>query len=473
MSSYARTILLPAITFLCSLFIFSTSTLAINPPSFTILSEVEPTGVDFNNTQEERITEITPWALENKTKTGGNHLFLVSSNKTFLCEFPDNIFGSIFTSTVSSCKLRQGSTINRQTVNNTYDTTLPLWRRDFYGAFSGHIVVTDSGTLIYAINHGELLNNDYFMPLGQPCYPTPNIGYWIPPCDGQPENVSYNAFVTMSSFNFGRDFYSQTPFTDLGPVVWPANGYVDAGKKATYLGILHPSSIIKDGYLYVFFRDTSLGQDSEGRGPGPKVARAPITSTGVDPKSFKTYYNGAFTDSALPQGFDKNNIMNYFNKKGGRSSSLFVRDYSPQYITNTYSFAVAKIKNNPGYLGVSNDLIKGLSFRFSLDLVNWSNDTVLSQGGAAGDSGPFMYARLADINGDSSSEIDPQDFYVIGTQNHIVNKMHLKLNNLPTFSGDLNADGKVNIYDYVKLLNGFNVIYFADDFAKLLSNYGM
>jgi len=277
----------------------------------------------------------------------------------------------------------------------------------------------------------------------------------------------------MSSFNFGRDFYSQTPFTDLGPVVWPANGYVDAGKKATYLGILHPSSIIKDGYLYVFFRDTSLGQDSEGRGPGPKVARAPITSTGVDPKSFKTYYNGAFTDSALPQGFDKNNIMNYFNKKGGRSSSLFVRDYSPQYITNTYSFAVAKIKNNPGYLGVSNDLIKGLSFRFSLDLVNWSNDTVLSQGGAAGDSGPFMYARLADINGDSSSEIDPQDFYVIGTQNHIVNKMHLKLNNLPTFSGDLNADGKVNIYDYVKLLNGFNVIYFADDFAKLLSNYGM
>ena len=38
--------------------------------------------------------------------------------------------------------------------------------------------------------------------------------------------------------------------------------------------------------------------------------------------------------------------------------------------------------------------------------------------------------------------------------------------------GDLNGDGKVNVYDFVKLLNGFNTIYSADDFSTLLLNYG-
>lgn len=41
-----------------------------------------------------------------------------------------------------------------------------------------------------------------------------------------------------------------------------------------------------------------------------------------------------------------------------------------------------------------------------------------------------------------------------------------------TIKGDLNGDDKVNIYDFVKLLNGFNTIYSADEFANLLANYG-
>ena len=39
-------------------------------------------------------------------------------------------------------------------------------------------------------------------------------------------------------------------------------------------------------------------------------------------------------------------------------------------------------------------------------------------------------------------------------------------------TGDLNGDGKVNVYDFVKLLNGFNTIYTPDDFSNLLANYG-
>lgn len=45
-------------------------------------------------------------------------------------------------------------------------------------------------------------------------------------------------------------------------------------------------------------------------------------------------------------------------------------------------------------------------------------------------------------------------------------------NSTPVKTGDLNGDGKVNAYDFVKLLNGFNTIYFDDDFSALLLNYG-
>lgn len=39
-------------------------------------------------------------------------------------------------------------------------------------------------------------------------------------------------------------------------------------------------------------------------------------------------------------------------------------------------------------------------------------------------------------------------------------------------TGDLNGDGNVNVFDYVKLLSGYGTLYSSADFAALLSNYG-
>ena len=39
-------------------------------------------------------------------------------------------------------------------------------------------------------------------------------------------------------------------------------------------------------------------------------------------------------------------------------------------------------------------------------------------------------------------------------------------------SGDLNNDGKVNLYDYTKLIQGFGTVYSDDDFVAVLANYG-
>jgi hypothetical protein len=38
--------------------------------------------------------------------------------------------------------------------------------------------------------------------------------------------------------------------------------------------------------------------------------------------------------------------------------------------------------------------------------------------------------------------------------------------------GDLNGDGKVNIYDYARLISGYGTIYSNTDFVNILANYG-
>ena len=45
-------------------------------------------------------------------------------------------------------------------------------------------------------------------------------------------------------------------------------------------------------------------------------------------------------------------------------------------------------------------------------------------------------------------------------------------NSPTTKPGDLNGDGKVNIYDYAKLISGYGTIYSNKDFVNILTNYG-
>lgn len=463
---------------------------SIDAPSITPLSPIVQSKLYFNDDTGFRDVEITPWSLENH-RLGGNFLYLVTSYNTHLCAFPDNMFVLSTLTKISDCKLRITPSITPTTSDTVSNN--PLWSRDYYGAFSGHLISTkNSDWQLYTINHGELLNNNYFP--SQPCRVAPDIGYGELPCIPANHEHSYNAFVGMSSFPWNlASFSSSNLFDDLGPIVWPANGYVANGQKATFLGILHPSSIIKDNFIYVFFRDTSYGDIVSGRGAGLKVARAPISDDGIDPHSFKTYYSGGFTDSALPTGFTKSNIASYFSQKGGRSSPLFNASNSLTS-PDVYSFSVAKLSGTSFYLGLAQDLNLGLTLRLSTDLVNWSQEIVVpgtefsyfKDGGTATFiKEPFMYPRLANASGDSNVEIDPNDFYITGASTHqnpfnpsvnarVVNQIHLKLTSLPPLAkpGDLNGDGLVNVFDYVKMLSGYNSIYFAADFAALLANYG-
>jgi len=42
----------------------------------------------------------------------------------------------------------------------------------------------------------------------------------------------------------------------------------------------------------------------------------------------------------------------------------------------------------------------------------------------------------------------------------------------PTLPGDLNGDGRVNLYDYTELARGYGTLYTDDDFINVLANYG-
>jgi hypothetical protein len=44
--------------------------------------------------------------------------------------------------------------------------------------------------------------------------------------------------------------------------------------------------------------------------------------------------------------------------------------------------------------------------------------------------------------------------------------------NTTTIPGDLNGDGKVNLYDYTELIRGFGTLYFDSDFINIITNYG-
>jgi len=462
-------------------------------PSITTLSSIELSKLYFNDDTGYRDVEITPWSLENH-KLGGDYLYLITSYNTHLCSYPSNFLNLSSITKLSSCKLRQTSPITPNTQNFT--STPSLWTRDYYGAFSGHLLNNSSQEWkIYAINHGELLNNNYFPT--QPCRLAPDIGYGSLPCTEANHTLSYNAFVGMSEFPWTlQNLNSDNHFTDLGPIAWPANGYVENGKKSTFLGILHPASIIKDNFIYVYYRDTSSGDQSSGRGAGLKLARAQISDSGINPLSFKTYFKTDFIDSALPPGFNKSNILDFFSKKGGRASSLFDSTNSLNGSPDVYSFSVAKIAGSNLYLGVAQDLGLGITLRFSDDLIHWSQETIVAgtdfnyfTGGGTPEfiKEPFMYPRLLNSNGDSNVEIDPNDFYIIGASNgqnpfnpglnaRVVNQIHLKLTSLPSKSpllGDLNGDSKVNLYDYTKLIRGYGTQYTDDDFINVLANYGI
>lgn len=437
-------------------------------PSIITLSGITESKMYFNDDRGIMNAEVTPWALETK-KTGGWHTYLTSTYNTFMCTTPNNIFDLKNEDNLASrnnCTLRlePGLKPNKFTSSNS----VPLWYRDYHGTFSAHLISNANKDIqLYSINHSESYNNDSLAirfpnQTTPPCIPVEDMGYGKLPCGSNNWWGSYNAWITLSRMPWTyNNLTSNKQFEDLGPITWPSNGYIeslDGNKtwiKATDGGIRHPTSIIKDNYLYVFYEDLSQGKESDGRGPGIKVIRAPITNGVVDPNSFKAYFNGNFTENSLPAGFNLPTYYSSLNQKGPRASSLFpeLTKTAPQPTLGTkrtgarqvgdiVSFSVARVEGTDYYLGVAHELSRGVTLRLSRDLTSWSNPVVVPGtaenwwlGKTDLQKYPLLYPRLANKNGDSNVSINPNEFYIIGTQTKprnsseakVVNQIKLKL----------------------------------------------
>lgn len=431
-------------------------------PSLTKIQGITQTKMYFNDDKGIMNAEITPWMLGTK-KTGGWYTYLTSTYDTFMCTTPNNIFELKTEDRLydrQNCILRQEPALTPTTFSNP--GAIPLWNRDYHGTFSAHLLQHKNSDLyLYSINHSESYNNDSLairFP-GQsvsPCIPVANMGYGSLPCDPTNWWGSYNAWITLSRMPWTyTTLTTSKKLDDLGPITWPSNGYIESldnnqtWVKATDGGVRHPSSIVKDNYLYVFYEDLSQGPESSGRGPGIKVIRAPITDNGVDPNSFKAFYKNDFVDSSLPSGFNLPTYYKSLSQKGPRSSSLFPQltktapqatlgsqRKGPRQVGDIISFSVAQVAGTNYYLGVAHELSRGITLRLSQDLVNWSEATVVPetesnwwQGNLDLQKYPLLYPRLANKNGDSNVLIDASEFYIIGTQTKPVNGIDAKVVN--------------------------------------------
>lgn len=372
-------------------------------------------------------TELPPWIIP-----GGWRGYILSTGHSLYCPSPENLLTSPIRASRTDCALIVG----RSTYAYDRDLYLPasqdysgsLWKKNYYGSFSGHVTLRDTPMAkLISINHGENKNE---LIHGQRYQSEVNRDVDALSCasgyaGGAWEECwrAYNGFVGLSYAGFSAATqYGRQPMTDLGPIVWPSYGYLDAqGHKASF-GVRHPSSLLRDGYLYVFYVDTVNTTTITDGVTCVRVARARIGADGL-PQAFQTYYHGQFSQPALPAGFNPAHITAFLRARGP-ASDCAPDDTGP----GTIRFSVAAIAGTDGLLAVEEFVDKQgwhLALRASKDLVHWSARTVVASA-ASWYAAPYRYPVFLSADGWSDYEIGAGGFYVLGTNGaNAVSALHL------------------------------------------------
>ena len=411
----------------------------------------KPTGL-------EAYTEIPPWIIP-----GGWRSWLLTTGWSVVCSSPDNLPGPV-TFQGSNCLRILEPILDKP------------WRRNYYGSFSSHILHPNSPeAVIVSINHGEnkneIVNNQKLQNTVNPQILVENCASGYVGSQYQDCWDAYHAFVGLSWVEYtAQSNWGQKTHTDLGPIVWPSDGYLSAsGQKTSLGGVRHPSSIIYNGFLYVFYLDTSNNSQS-GRGWGIKVARAPIPTIGIpQPQDFRVLSNGQFSQPSLPSGLTLNNIASFYNQPGGLSDCIIGCNH------DVVRFSVAKINNTNYFLGVEeyNDPNWKIDLYISSDLIHWKNPANLISKDGDWNTGNLHYPIFLDKTGWNNTQIDSDEFYILGStsQNALTNivKVSVQLSTVPTTTTqtptptpkgtylprDIDRNGKVDIFDYNLLFSDF------------------
>ena len=397
-------------------FVPSLLSLAQTPELFVHSTSVDTLHFKVNN---KTYMEIPPWTIE-----GGWHTYFQSSLFTRSVSSRDNLSHPKDKFIDFSNDFGYNLSVHPSIWKNKYITgnsTLNApWRKNYNGIFSAHNLKNEKlGEYILAFSHGEQKNEVVWQDGKYIPYQNQIIALPIQLKD--PETYSgfqssglyyehwesYYGFININWVKrSGDNGWGHQRLHDLGPALWPSNGLIDSLGNKTSWGLRHPSSIIANDYIYIYYMDTSSSLEI-GRQSGFKVARVHTDSTLI-PYAYQCYYNGKWSQS-LPKDFQKENLLSFKSAKGGKSSK----------ITETFNgvrFSVAKVKGEDFYIAVEQNMDEGFSkviLRTSTNLIDWS-DPIMTLHNSQLDSYDFSYPIFLDKSGWSNTEIDLDDFFVLG-----------------------------------------------------------
>jgi hypothetical protein len=265
---------------------------------------------------------------------GAPHLFFVTTGFSWLCQ-ADNPPAIAIRLDPAHC--RRFSTPDRIALSDGHDLSPAEvaalgndWVRSYAGVFSAvRLPHPWRGHDLLTVIHGENKNERYGANLYASTVDT-NIdpatcasGYDAAQKKWTDCWPAYNGFVSL---RLAKTSWIAAPDTslDLGPILWSTMGYRQ-GVKKTSSGLRHPSALLDDGYLYIFYTDTSQSNE-EGRRGGVHVARMALPANDASPlEPAIPYYDGGFSDTnpSLPLGFAKERIRSFYDQPRGKASELW------------------------------------------------------------------------------------------------------------------------------------------------------
>ncbi len=376
--------------------------------------------------------EVPPWQI-----AGGWHTYFFSDGSN--------------TNTYSDPQDMVSSTSIWVSGHGPYLATGPygpqMWKRSYQEIYSAHSLQHPSEGLInIGICHAE--NKDW-CGSHNTINPARPYNYDIP-CGQNDWDAYYgilNAVWTPSnaSNNWGQQGYHN----ELGPILWPSNGYVNANNECATNGLRHPSSIISGDYMYVFIVDSGPNHvaPEEGREGGVKLVRVHVNNI-LNPSAYEVYYKDPSGNEywlpSLPSGFTKENMINYVKTQGSKSTSIL-----PTYNTSDQRFSVAYVNGTNYFIGVEEyqewNGTHAVAIRFSYDLKNWTDRRGIIESSDNQGESDVTYPIFLSADGWSNTAVDLNDFYVIATaaegrSRTLVTRAHIYLT--PPFFAKTNAEAR-------------------------------
>ncbi|RYG01571.1 MAG: T9SS type A sorting domain-containing protein [Chitinophagaceae bacterium] len=421
------------------------------PTEFSV-SEISTVNFSYSGSagKDKFKAEVPPWIIPGGLRSyffvDGSDTYIWSSSASIVHDRKADLNDAVGPALASASYIRTPGYHPSNKINN--------WKRNYHAIYSANYISHPvQGPVSIGFLHGENKNQVVGKISSEmsPAYQNtiqPNVT--INPNDhrtysgGEPflEGwLAYNAMISAAwvpnnaGTNWGQQFFNN----ELGPITWPSTGYVTVNGVKCTSGLKHPSSIVADGYIYVFYTDGGpFGANihhEEGRHEGVKVVRAKIEDA-LDPHAYAVYYKDpSGIESwlpALPAGFTKENMLDYVAVRGSKSADLMNDVHGT---SQEVRFSVAKVRDADYYIGVEEyiDIADGkkfkVAFRYSDDLVNWGDRVVVVYESPEWSKTKMNYPVFLDKEGWNNTEVDIDDFYILGTginPQKMVNKIHIK-----------------------------------------------